>query len=211
MQEPTQMPPTSVLSVWELFYEVLRHPVQGLRAVIEQSPLVWAIAIIVLMNFVNTLATWTPESPSPFFGILRARSDDPITTALLSIPTGLIAWLVLAALVHGLSRLFGGQGGYLSLLCANAFATLPSIFAAPIAALSRSLGGAPRDPLEILGTVATGLWALVLGVLAVRENYRFSTGRAIIVGVVLPLVILGAIFVAAILIFPDLLWEVMSP
>lgn len=86
--------------------------------------------------------------------------------------TSVVGLAVAVGFLHIFARLLGGRNTYAKLFQAWAMASLPSLLAAPFLAW---------DPMVIGGfaTSVTGIWSFVLGIIAIREVYGFSTGRAL--------------------------------
>ena len=99
----------------------------------------------------------------------------------------IVMMVILTAICHVVALVLGGKGGYWGLFCGFAFAALPGIFAAPLAVIA--LLPVVGALLFGLGSLGIMVWSIVLIILAVRENYLVSTGRAILI-LLLPIVIL---------------------
>lgn len=117
------------------------------------------------------------------------------TRSLLILPAvliGLALWYVLSALVHMTASLLGASGGAVTLLALFGLAQLPGILAAPVSLLSRSI-----PALGALGSVAIFAWVVALHVLAAKETYRISSGRALVF-LALPIVAILTLFVVGV-------------
>lgn len=114
------------------------------------------------------------QIPSNWFrNPLGMPADAPLGRIAGNIITSLIGLAVGVAFLHLFARILGGRNKYLKLFQALGFAALPNLLAAPFLLLDPSLavGG--------LALSASGIWSFVLGVIAVREVYGFSTARAL--------------------------------
>jgi hypothetical protein len=160
--------------VLDTIYQVLRHPSDGLREATRDRPLAWALIVYAVVVVVWRIALLL-GTPGKKTGILG--SSGPLDVFLWAI-VALLALFVAAAVFHVAARVFRGQGSYWGLVCALAFAALPVAFFAPLSVLDVLLG-LPGFILYCLGWVALLVWAFgVLGIIAIRENYSFSTRRA---------------------------------
>lgn len=167
------------------------RPTSTIRSICQQRPIRWAIVVYFVVCVVNALSAiglGLPEGAglpdlAPFSISVRI-----IGTLVGTLIIGLLTLVVLTAIYHVVASVLGGKGSYSGLFSGFAFAALPSIFSAPLAAISLPLG--------IVGTILYGLgsiglivWVVVLVVIAIRENYLVSTGRAILI-YLLPLILL---------------------
>ena len=172
---------------------VLTRPISTIRSICEQRPIGWAIIVVLVVSVVSTVAWIDPgmleELGLPDLGM-------PAIVALFSI-ISLVSLLILTAIYHLVSSVLGGRGTYGGLFCGSAFAGLPGIFAALLAAIGLLpiVGGL----LSVLGSFGIWIWSLALGILAIRENYLISTGRAILIYLLAP-VVLFVVFLLVMLI-----------
>ena len=162
--------------VLDTVYLVLMHPSDGFREVTHGRPLAWALVVYVVAVVVWRVALLlgTSGKKTGIFG-----SSGPLDVFLWTI-VALLALFITAMVFHVAARVFRGQGSYWGLVCALAFAALPVAFFAPLSVLDVLLG-LPGFILYCLGWVALIVWAFcVLGIIAIRENYSFSTRRAMV-------------------------------
>lgn len=105
-----------------------------------------------------------------------------------------LLWIVGAAVLHLLAEWLGGQGRAADLFTLSAFYRIPELFLAPLTLLTALVWRGLATPISLV----IELWVLVLQVIALRANYRFGTGRAILV-LVLPLLFTVAVVVALVI------------
>ena len=103
-----------------------------------------------------------------------------MTTAVGLVVASLVAFLIASGAAHLVARLLGGRGTYSAL--AFAYAS----YSAPLTLINYVLGGLPLGVLLNCVTVATGLYALVLAVTAVRAVHQIDTGKAIVAALAIP-------------------------
>ena len=165
--------------ILDTLYQVLASPSQGLGGITKWRPLGWAILTAVFIALVFALSTF--PNPSDFTRVVFSLEKGSV-----SFVTALILWVIIflagliasAGVFHGVARLLRGRGSYLGMLCGLSFATFPVVFFAPLGLLSFFLGLSGTF-LYLIGGILLLLWILVLQIIAVRQNYSFSTGRAI--------------------------------
>jgi hypothetical protein len=162
---------------------VLARPISTIRSVCEQRPIGWAIIVYLVVSVVTTVAWIRPEMLAEL-GLPQVGM--PAILVGISI-TNIVTLVIFTAIAHLVASLLGGKGNYWGLFSGFGFAALPYIFAAPLAVIGLlTMVGAL---ISGLGSFGIMVWSIVLTILAVRENYLVSTGRAILI-LLLPIVIL---------------------
>lgn len=187
--------------ILEISIGVLTSPTSTIRSICQERPVGWAIAVYLVVNLVVALASiglagldfpqglGLPEGGQLFPAFPAAISILLMIGMIIGTPIiSLLMLAVLTAIWHLAALVLGGKGSYGGLFSGFAFAHLPAIFSAPLAVIGL-LPGIVGALLSGLGSIGLGLWSLVLSILAVRENYAVSTGRAILI-YILPAVIL---------------------
>ena len=173
---------------------VLTRPISTIRSICEQRPIGWAIIVALVVSVMTTVGI----DPGILEKLGLAELSMPAVVALFCI-ISLVSLLILTAIYHLAASMLGGRGTYGGLFCGSAFAGLPGIFAAPLALIGLlSTVGAVISGLGSFGIV---VWSLVLGILAVRENYLISTGRAILIYILAPVVLFVVVFFVTFLLF----------
>lgn len=114
-------------------------------------------------------------------------------------------------IINKQSDILGTAKGLYSAL---AFSSLPMIFIVPINFILRFTSGSTELILSSLFNLGFAIWILILEVIAIRENYKMSTGNSIlvyflptivmIVLFIIFLVYFGTIFVSFMTFFKDL-------
>jgi len=166
---------------------VITRPISTIRSICEQRPIGWAIIVVLVVSVITTIGM--DHGTLEALGV--AGLGVPAVAALFFI-INLISLLLLAAIYHLAASFLGGNGTFRGLFCGSAFAAMPGMFAAPLALIGLlSTVGAVISGLGSFGIV---VWSLVLGILAVRENYLISTGRAVLIYLLAPVVAAVAIF-----------------
>ncbi|HSW09782.1 MAG TPA: Yip1 family protein [Bacillota bacterium] len=177
----------------EMVVGILARPRETLRQVGDGGSLGPALIVLAM---VAAITGWSSALASPH---IAARVGGPAPLALMAIMGGGVLLLVQAGIGYGLARLLGSRGSFLGLLSGLALANVPSVFQAPFALLAVTLGPA-GTALSALGTAALSVWVIVLSVLALRETFVTSTGRAVLIYflyLILVLFLAGALAVLA--------------
>jgi hypothetical protein len=172
---------------------VLVRPTSTIRSICEQRPIGWAVVVYLVVGLITTITMVDPGMLEEL-GLPELGMAEILVGSLIA---SIVMLVVLTAIGHLLATsLLGGRGSYWGLFSGFAFAALPGIFAVPLAVIG--LLPIVGDLLFDLGTFGIAVWSLVLNILAVRENYLVSTGRAILI--YLPVFILSMVLGVFILI-----------
>lgn len=103
---------------------------------------------------------------------------------------GAVMLLIEAALLHGTAQLLGGSGAWKGVLAALCFCGIP----ANIGTLAGTFAFILPGSLVGLIVFLSGLWGVILIVLALQANYAMGVGRSI-AAVFLPIVFLAGVFI----------------
>ncbi|HJX69487.1 MAG TPA: Yip1 family protein [Dehalococcoidia bacterium] len=165
--------------ILDILYQVLASPSKALREVSKRRPLGWAMltAIFISVVFALTLLPNPPELVEVIFD-LEKGSLDLVPVVFIWVVIFLVALFIGGGIFHLIATLFRGRGSYLGLVCGLCFACFPFVFFAPLTLL-RALLGFSGNILYPIGSLLLFLWILALEITAIRQNYHFSTGRAI--------------------------------
>lgn len=180
-------PPPTVYypGAFDLIVDVLHRPKKAFRFLAHTNRYVFAFIVFVLTHIVGV---WTQES-----SLWEAAGIEPLGPRP-SLPsfvlTGALGFVIIMLIVHGTARLLGGRNDFDKLLQAQSFARLPGLLVAPFFVFGHMTNSG-----IIVGAanIVTGLWGLILAIVAVREVYGFSTLRAIGT-LMLPFIVLTALF-----------------
>jgi len=186
--------------ILDILYQVLTSPSEAFSRVSERKPLRWALLTAVFISIVSglTLLPNLPEFVETIFGLKRGGINT-IPIMVIWVIIFLVALLIEAGIFQLIVALLRGKGGYLGMVCGLCFAYFPLVFFAPLALL-RALLGFPGHILYSVGTLIFLLWCLILVVIAIRQNYNFSLGKAIatcfIPGILLVIIPLVAVAIS---------------
>jgi hypothetical protein len=130
-----------------------------------------AFTVVALVGAISGLLT----------GVFSDTSG-PISGLIGGAIGGVIGLLIGAGILLLIGKLFGGQADYMGLLRSIAYAYSPNVL----------------SWIPFFGWVAS-IWALVCGVIAVRESHAVSTGAAVAIVLIPAAVIFGLIFLLALI------------
>jgi hypothetical protein len=203
--------PHTKQSLFDLLYGIIAKPVNTFRYLTAEKPWVKGALIYVLISWITTLAGLPAQLES--FEQLDALSNvsnvnlraAAIIALVLIFPIVSAAGLfIMGGIYHLLAKLLKGQGEFKGIIASLGFANFPSILITPFYLLY-FIGGSVAKAIALIITLsisfAFGIWVLVLDVLAIRENYKLSTARAVAVCLIpIATAIILAIFLLILLI-----------
>jgi hypothetical protein len=192
----------------ETSVSVVSRPVPTLGRLTSSPKVGWAVVVTLVIAVASSIitavqpeTTVAPQLPSqPGFRTEGMVETLGVVFAILGPLFALGFLAVWTAILLGTSRLLGGRGGYAGLFTGLAFAGVPNVFSVPAQLLPLALGTA-GGVLAGLVSFGIGIWVFVLGILAVRENNDFTTGRAL-AAVLIPigvLILVGLIFAVVVI------------
>ena len=205
--------------------ELVRRPFTALRAIDARRRVPHGLAALALSvtlpAAVAELAALGPFRPPANLGSLpslTAQGADiyarwvymqRFVLPAYGIAISVTLWFAAAGLIHVIARTLGGRGDFAGMIKLVGYAALVGLVTLPVALVDAllKLQGAARAEAsfgQLAGLVAVGifLWQNALLVLATRDHYAISTGRAVaaVMGpiglvfvLVLALIILGII------------------
>ena len=165
----------------------------------DRSAMTQAVQVIIIVSAIGVINSLVQTVYAPAEAVLQS---DAATTIGTSVATTVLGWLIWALLAYLLGTgVFGGAASYGEVLRAMAFAQSPSvisILAVPLVfvpAAGAVLGG-------LLGLVAT-LWVLIVSVIATRQTLGISTGKAVVISVIIAIVLVVTFAAIAFAFFPE--------
>ena len=165
----------------------------------DRSAMTQAVQVIIIVSAIGVINSLVQTVYAPAEAVLQS---DAVSTIGTSVATTVLGWLIWALLAYLLGTgVFGGAGSYVEMLRAIAFAQSPSvisILAVPLVfvpAAGAVLGG-------LLGLVAT-LWVLIVSVIATRQTLGISTGKAVVISVIIAIVLVVTFAAIAFAFFPE--------
>lgn len=171
----------------EVIVGIIGSPVATMRKVNREHSLPLSLAIFLLVMLVVSLATVLTDAT------LLAQLGGLAVFIVVLIPLSLIFLFTQAGACFGAARLLGARGSFRNLLSLLALANVPSLFMAPLALL-RFVPGIAGSVLHGLGSLVLSIWVMVLAIIAVRETFQVTTGRAVLI-CYLPILLLVALVV----------------
>ncbi len=142
------------------------------------------IVIVALNGFVSAMISYqaVPTIAENLAKNMHVQRELLITmlriqAIVMSFLGAFIGWIIMTAIVHGLSALFNGSGDFTRTLRFTAYAYLPSIIITPVKGLYASFP--PRIESYVLG-LAENLWQAYIMVFALKYARNIETSKAVI-------------------------------
>ncbi|HHX87363.1 MAG TPA: YIP1 family protein [Firmicutes bacterium] len=176
------------MSILELLDGVIRKPANTFNVIAREKPVGWALLIFAFSTLLGLIST--------DYSVFEPLQISPTLYMAIQIIFSLAGLFIFTGLLHLLSRIFKGSGDYWGLFSTLGFAQFPG-FLAPIAAIIKNVGGVAGAVLGGFISVASGIWVLVLYVIALRESRGISTGASVLTYVILLAIIVAVIVAGA--------------
>lgn len=157
---------------------------------------VQVIIIVAVIGVISSVAQALSAPDESAFG------SSALTNVGVSAVTTVIGWLAWAFLAYLLGTgVFGGTGSYMDMLRAIAFAQSPSV----ISILSVPLVFIPLADVVLGGLIGlvVALWVLIVNVIATRQTLGISTGKAVVVTVIVTIVLVVTFVAVTFAFFPE--------
>ncbi len=180
--EREPVPPPRHEGFLETAVSVISEPVPTMRRLTASPKTWWAVVLVAVLGLLCGLAAAaqvTSTPPDPRLDLGAGFTVAVMALAALIAPAALVSFLAIwTAFVHLSSMLLKGRASYAGLLSGFGFATVPFALAIPFQFIG-AVAGVAGIALSYLISLAMAIWSLVLQVIAIRENYGFSTARAV--------------------------------
>lgn len=170
-------------TITELLYGVIAGPVDTLRYIVNNKPVAAGILIYMAVAWIGAFAS-IPGSLNSFeqipelSGMPMFNPRAIIIFTIVGAPFFSLIWLVIyAGILHLIASLLKGKGDYAGLVGAIGFASFPMIISTPFSLIDYAIGLS----ISLYGIISLPftIWTIVLTIIGIRENYNFSTARAV--------------------------------
>ncbi len=180
------------------FYDILFNYRKGLSRIAAEKNIWHGLVVYLVVTLIVSLATLeiTPaaingEFPPEIYMFIPPQALEimwkliPLLTVLLQVVFGPLYFLLLVAVLHFVSALFGGNGRASSLGAVMGYAYIPYLMVAVGGLLGRYI---PFNVAAIL-TIGAFIWSHWLRIAGLKQVNDFSWGRATLV-YFMPLIVL---------------------
>lgn len=159
----------------------------------------------VMALFVVFLAMMSTTIGETLIGIDNISIDSVFLLGLMKFISIFFIWIIIASLWHLFAELLDGQGKANILFIALGFCFLPAMLSTPLALIAES-AGKWKLYLFAISNLFILFWIIRLQVISIREIYKISNFRALIVltsPITLGLILIGIIGIASLLTIID--------
>jgi len=170
-----------------IVYELLVRPSLGVRAASEKRSIALVLWIILFFSASVSVAD------------LLIFSSPGLTFSLISLTWGgifyfffaLIGLFLLSCILHFIAEGLSGEGKVLNFFVALGCSLLPGILTAPLSLILSAIGSLSlKTALYLISKMIIFYWVATLQILAIKEVYHLSSGRALLTYLIPPLGIL---------------------
>lgn len=173
-------------SILENLYDLLAKPKEAFEVIVSEKRLSKACQIVLFSTVISSLAAYA--------NVFEGSSK--VAMLLAQIVCSVLMWGVSVSIWHLLAELMGGRGSVKTLLTAIGFTYFLQLLVVPIYLIASFFSGV-GFLLLVIATLVIAVWSIVLGILAIREVYQLSGGKATLV-YFLPVLIFIGIFIVMI-------------
>lgn len=189
-----------------IVYELLVKPRVGIRAAAQKHSLGLAVFIVFISSASGTVANALVFSQDPTLALISLSSG--LIFRILSVFVGLF---LLACILHFVAEGLNGEGRVSLLFIALGCSLLPGILISPLSLIAAAIGPFPlRVGFYLISEMVIFLWMVTLQIMAVKEVYRLSSGRAILTYLIPQIAVLLLLFILSILFFSALIMAVIK-
>ena len=168
------------------------RPVHTLQQIVNDRPVGLGLLTLLIVAIANGIVTFGLGIDTSAF---EEFSDEEITIGAGFIVIGTLLFVAFVAvelgffslIVHLISKLFGGDGAYTGMLAGLMMLSVLSLIPVVPSLLDvLARGEDESSAFEAIATVVSlvvAVWSIVLAILLIRENYRLTTGMAVLSGI----------------------------
>lgn len=168
------------------------RPVHTLRQIADEQPVGLGLLTLLIVAILNGIVSFGLGLDTEVF---ESFSDEEINIGLGFVVIGTLLFVAFVAvelgffslIVHLISKLFGGDGAYMGMLAGLMMLSVLSLIPLVPSLLDVLARGEDEASAfqAIAGVVSlvVFVWTIVLAILLIRENYRLSTGMAVLSGI----------------------------
>ena len=168
------------------------RPIHTLQQIVDAKPVGLGLLTLLIVAIANGIVTFGLGIDTATF---EEIADEEINVGVGFVVIGTLLFVAYVAvnmgffslIVHLISKLFGGDGAYTGMLAGLMMLSVLSLIPVVPSLLDVLVRGVdePSAFQAIAGLVSlvVGIWSIVLAILLIRENYRLSTGMAVLSGI----------------------------
>ncbi len=173
------------------------RPIHTLQQIVDAKPIGLGLLTLLIVAVANGVVSFGLGVDAATF---EEFADEEINVGLGFVVIGTLLFVAFIAvemgffslIVHLISKLFGGDGAYTGMLAGLMMLSVLSlipVIPGLLDALASGIGEAgegetsPFEAISVIVSLVVAIWSVVLAILLIRENYRLSTGMAVLSGI----------------------------
>ena len=177
-----------------MYIGLIVRPIHTLQQIVEERPVGLGLLTLLIVAIANGIVTFGLGIDTSAF---EEFADEEINVSVGFVVIGTLLFVAFVAvelgffslIVHLISKLFGGDGAYTGMLAGLMMLSVLSlipVIPGVLDALAAEVAEGETSPFETISFIVSlvvGIWSIVLAILLIRENYRLSTGMAVLSGI----------------------------
>ncbi len=170
------------------------RPVHTLQQIVEAKPVGLGLLTLLIVAIANGIVSFGLGLDTAFF---EEFTDEEINVGvgfvvfatLLFVAYVAVQYGFFSLIVHLISKLFGGDGAYTGMLAGLMMLSILSLIPVVPGVLDALAGEAvegetsPFEAISVIVSLVVAIWTIILGIILIRENYRLTTGMAVLSGI----------------------------
>ncbi|MFH1258278.1 MAG: YIP1 family protein [Elusimicrobiota bacterium] len=159
------------ISLTEIFYSCFVSPKKAIQQIVVSPSLSSSILVVVFSLFAHTLSVLI---------LLNFPGDVASKLLIYGFPLRLmvtvLVWIILAAVLHLMAEVLGGEGRAGTLFILFGYSLLPLNLSLPLSFIAR---GVSHPLIYLLGMIVILVWIIYNQIQGIKQVYRFELGQAV--------------------------------
>ena len=170
------------------------RPIHTIQQIVADRPVGLGLLTLLIVAILNGVVSFGLGFDTAAFDEF---TDEEISVGVGFVVIGTILFVAFVVvelgffslIVHLISKLFGGDGAYTGMLAGLMMLSILSLIPV-IPGLLDALAGetaegdsSPFEAISVIVSLVVFIWTIILGIILIRENYRLSTGMAVLSGI----------------------------
>ena len=170
------------------------RPIHTIQQIVADRPVGLGLLTLLIVAILNGVVSFGLGFDTAAF---EEFTDEEISVGVGFVVIGTILFVAFIAvelgffslIVHLISKLFGGDGAYTGMLAGLMMLSILSLIPVIPGLLDALVGetaegdSSPFEAISVIVSLVVFIWTIILGIILIRENYRLSTGMAVLSGI----------------------------
>lgn len=178
--------------LFSTYIGLIVRPVHTIQQIAEERPIGLGLLTLLIVAIANGIVTFGLGIDTATFEEFTNEEID-VGVEFVVIGTILfVGYIVMqlgffSLIVHLISKLFGGEGAYTGMLAGlmmlSVLSLIPVVPSLIDVLVSGEDGSSALEAIAGVVSLVVAVWSIVLAILLIRENYRLTTGMAVLSGI----------------------------